>query len=142
MLLESGFIYTSVAYASIEYNVPLTSLGRIWAIFHFTCYEVSYEVSDAISFVTEACSPAVAGITFAIIIVQSRLTWPRAAGGLDELQFAVPPSRKSNVYSIGIDITDVARSIEGTDDAGMPVNVTLSEASSEKPDSPFQADVL
>lgn len=88
-----------------------------------------YEVPDAVSFVTGACSPAVAGVTLALVIVQARWSWPRESserGQADEIQFTAP--RKSNVYSIGIDMADVAQEAE---DAGDPINLDLPETSSE-----------
>lgn len=122
---------------------PLTS-HRLWAIFHFVCYEVP----DAVSFVTGACSPAIAGISFAAVIVQSRLTWPQAPCtpsdrrmAEDQLQFSRP--RVSNVYSIGLSMADAVREIE---DAGDPKNAEPSELSSEtrevKPDSPLERGVM
>ena len=88
-----------------------------------------YEVPDAVSLVTGACSPTVAGVTLALDIVQARRSWPRGSserGQVDEIQFTVP--RKSNVYSIGIDMADVAQEAE---DARDPTNLDLPETSSE-----------
>lgn len=108
-----------------ELRFVLIIPNRIWAIFHF----MYYEVPDAVSFMTGACSPAVAVVTLALVIVQARWSWPRGSSEgrqADEIQFTVP--RKSNVYSVGVDMADV---VQGAEDARDPTNLDLPETSSE-----------
>lgn len=117
----------------VELGLPLMICDRMWAIFHFICYEVP----DTVSFVTGACSPAVAGITLALVIVQSRLHWPRDPSGVgkaNEMQFGVP--RKSNVYSIGLETADAVT--ETRDARELELSELSTEAREVKLDFPVE----
>ncbi|KAH9923886.1 uncharacterized protein B0H18DRAFT_451583 [Fomitopsis serialis] len=107
---------TNVITKALVIFIESASIYTGWAVF----YCVSYETQSDARFVARDCSPAVAGLTFGLIIVQARLAFPqgvaerRTGNTTDELRFASQHTSHM-LTSIVVNVPDIAREPEDMD---------------------------